>query len=283
MSGPLPLPLLGFVTASVLTGSGVAVAHSGLHPGDPPEIGTVVERYTPVDARSSIRGAGNTQEFNVPYDGHFTFARIRFGVRLSARGFGGGGQPPWAHDYPRAERNFMNILRETTLLEPYMDGGNIFATDDPELTLFPLAYISEPGYWNPTESEVEGLRNYLLKGGFLIADDFRDADWFNFDAQMKRVIPGAEFVELDESHTIFDSFFRIESLKSLASPTYRVVPVYLGLHEQNDPERRLMVIANYNNDIGEYWEFSDTGWLPIDLSNEAYKLGVNYVVYAMTH
>jgi hypothetical protein len=59
--------------------------------------------------------------------------------------------------------------------------------------------------------------------------------------------------------------------------------VYLGLHEKNDPERRLMVIANYNNDIGEYWEFSDVGWYPIDLSNEAYKLGVNYVIYAMTH
>jgi hypothetical protein len=232
-----------------------------------------------------MRSGGNAQEGNVPYDGRFTFARIRFGIGLTAGSFRGGGRglPPWAHDYPRAERNFMNILRETTFLQPYMDGGNIFTTDDRELTRFPLAYISEPGYWNPTESEVEGLRDYLLKGGFLIADDFRDADWFNFNAQMERVIPGAEFVELDETHLIFDSFFRIESLKSLASPTYRVVPVYLGLHEENDPERRLMVIANYNNDIGEYWEFSDTGWLPIDLSNEAYKLGVNYVIYAMTH
>ena len=273
MSGPLPLPLLGFVAASVLTGS-AALVHSGLHRRDLPEFGVVAER-------SAAR-----QEGNVPYDGRFTFARIRFGVALNAGSFGGGrgrGLPPWAHDYPRAERNFMNILREVTFLRPYMDGGNIFTTDDPELSRFPLAYISEPGYWNPTESEVEGLRNYLLKGGFLIADDFRDADWFNFDAQMKRVIPGAEFVELDESHTIFDSFFRIESLKSLASPTYRVVPVYLGLHEENDPERRLMAIANYNNDIGEYWEFSDVGWYPIDLSNEAYKLGVNYVIYAMTH
>ena len=284
MSGPLPLPLLGFVAASLLTGS-TAVITSGLHRGDLPEIGAVAERPAPVDARFFMRSGGSTQVGNVPYDGRFTFARIRFGVGLTAGSFRGGGRglPPWAHDYPRAERNFMNILRETTFLQPYMDGGNIFTTDDRELTRFPLAYISEPGYWNPTESEVEGLRNYLLKGGFLIADDFRDNDWFNFDTQMKRVIPGAEFVELDETHTIFDSFFRIESLKSLASPTYRVVPVYLGLHQGNDPERRLMVIANYNNDIGEYWEYSDTGWLPIDLSNEAYKLGVNYVIYAMTH
>ena len=169
----------------------------------------------------------------------------------------------------------MNILRETTFLQPYMDGGNIFTADDPELTLYPAAYISEPGYWNPTDAEVEGLRNYLLKGGFLIADDFRGSDWINFDAQMKRVIPGAEFVELDESHAIFDSFFRIESLKTLASPTFQVEPVYLGLHEENDPDRRLVVIANYNDDIGEYWELSDVRCYPIDLSNEAYKPGVN--------
>jgi len=266
VSGPFSLPLLGLLTASVLTGS-VAVAHvthSRIHAGDPP---------------SSI------QEANVPYDGHFTFARIRFGVALN-RNFGGRGSrglPPWAHDYPRAELNFMNILRETTYLQPYMDGGNIFATDDPALTRFPLAYISEPGFWNPSESEVEGLRNYLLKGGFLIADDFRGPDWFNFDTQMQRVIPGAEFVELDESHGIFDSFFRIESLKDLVSPTFAVVPAYFGIHEANDPDRRLMVIANYNNDIGEYWEYSGTGWYPIDLSNDAYKLGVNYVIYAMTH
>ena len=274
MSAPLPLPLLGFVTASVLTGS-VALTHSG------------PEHRDSLDERPLSFDVEYAQEANVPYDGRFTFARIRFGVGLSAGSFGGGrgrGRlPPWAHDYPRAERNFMNILRETTLLQPYMDGGNIFTTDDPKLTRFPLAYISEPGFWNPTESEVEGLRNYLLKGGFLIADDFRGSDWFNFDAQMKRVIPDAEFVELDETHTIFDSFFRIESLKTLASPTFQVVPVYLGLHEENDPDRRLIAIANYNNDIGEYWEFSDVGWYPIDLSNEAYKLGVNYVIYAMTH
>ena len=61
------------------------------------------------------------------------------------------------------------------------------------------------------------------------------------------------------------------------------MPQYLGLFEDNDPTKRLAVIANYNNDIGEYWEFSDVGWYPIDLSNEAYKLGVNYVIYAMTH
>ena len=243
------------------------------------------------DAAAETRGhgtapSGTVQSGNTPYDGRFTFVRIRFGTGLSSGSFRGRGrQPPWAHDFPRAERNFMNIIRETTLIRPYMDGGNIFDTDDPELTRFPLAYISEPGFWHPSDEEILGLRNYLMKGGFLIADDFDGPDWFNFDAQMRKVIPGAQFVRLDESHPIFDAFFRIESLATLLPPYSRSgrLPVYLGLHEDNDPEKRLVVIANYNNDIGEYWEFSDVGWYPIDLSNEAYKLGVNYVIYAMTH
>jgi uncharacterized protein DUF4159 len=223
---------------------------------------------------------------NAPYDGRFSFVRISFetaGGGLRGFGRGGGRQPPWAHDYPRAERNFMRILTETTNIRPYMDGGRVFSTDDPELTKYPLAYISEPGFWNPSEEEVVGLRAYLEKGGFLIADDFRGSDWNNFEAQMRRVIPGSRFQELDESHDIFDSFFRIENLAAILSPTYGTTPIYMGLHEENDPTKRLMVIANYNNDIGEYWEFSDVGWYPIDLSNEAYKLGVNYLVYALTH
>ena len=237
--------------------------------------------------RRALAGeSGAEQTGNAPYDGRFTFARIRFGAGVSIRSFGAGGprgQPPWAHDFPRAERNFMSIIRETTLIRPFMDGGNVFDTDDPELTRYPLAYMSEPGFWRPSDEEVAGLRSYLLKGGFLIADDFRGPDWLNFEAQMKRVIPGARFVKLDESHPIFDSFFRIESLETLIPPYSRGRPVYFGLHEDNDPAKRLVVIANYNNDIGEYWEFSDVGWYPIDLSNEAYKLGVNYLIYAMTH
>jgi Domain of unknown function (DUF4159) len=236
---------------------------------------------------ASLAVEATPQTVNEPYDGRFSFVRISFATAGGGlRGFGrrgGGRQQPWAHDYPRAERNFMQILIETTYIRPYMDGGRVFSTDDPEMTKYPLAYISEPGYWNPSEEEVTGLSNYLQKGGFLIADDFRDADWYNFEAQMQRVIPGSVFEELDETHDIFDSFFRIENLSAILSPTYGTTPVYMGLHEDNDPTRRLMVIANYNNDIGEYWEFSDVGWYPIDLSNEAYKLGVNYLVYAMTH
>jgi len=219
----------------------------------------------------------------IPYDGRFTFVRIRY--EPAVRGFRrfGGREPPWAHDYPRAERNLMRILDEITGIDPYLDGGKILTADDPELFRYPVAYLCEAGAWEPTDREVEGLREYLLKGGFIIFDDFGGRrDWENFEAQMRRVLPGYEIVELDVSHPIFHSFFDIESLDITRS--YRGDwPLYLGIFEDNDPSKRLMAIINFNNDIGDYWEWSDAGFLPIELSNEAYKLGVNYIVYAMTH
>ena len=86
-------------------------------------------------------------------------------------------------------------------------------------------------------------------------------------------------------HPIWDSFYRINAMEYFgAAGTFNGLEAqFFGIFEDNDPKKRLLAIADYNNDVGEYWEFSDTGFVPIDLSNEAYKLGVNYVIYAMTH
>ncbi len=100
---------------------------------------------------------------------------------------------------------------------------------------------------------------------------------------MEEVFPRLRLTRLDASHPIFDAFFHIESLDHFEDPNFRVDPEFWGLFEDNDPAKRLLMVVNYNNDIGDYWEWSDTGWVPIDLSNEAYKLGINYIVYSMTH
>ena len=225
--------------------------------------------------RDQVPFAGNT-----PYDGRFTFARIRFNP------LGGEGlwrrDLKWDHDFPRAERNLMKIVKELSSIRPFMNGGNVFAADDPELNRFPIAYLSEPGFWTATDAEATGLRTYLQKGGFLIVDDFVGDQWYNFESQMHKVLPQARIVRLDASHPIFDSFFHITSL-DYRHPYFGQVSEFHGIFEDNDPSKRLMVIVNYNNDVGEYWEWSDTGFMPIELSNEAYKLGVNYLMYAFTH
>ena len=216
------------------------------------------------------------------YDGRFSFVRIRYGAASQlAQGRFFRGEPPWAHDFPRAEFNFLKILNELTFLRTFLDQGNIRTLDDPELSMFPIAYMSEPGFWTMDEAEMEGLRAYLQKGGFVIFDDFREDHMYNLTAQMRRVLPDASWQRLDASHPIFHSFFEINSLDDV--PGFYGIPEWHGIFEDNDPRKRLLAIANYNHDLGELWEFSDTGYFPVDLSNEAYKFGVNYVVYAMTH
>ena len=216
---------------------------------------------------------------NVPYDGRFTFVRIRYS--LPPDGIGFRNDVPWSHDYNRAERHFTKILSELSTVRARTDASNVLALDDPELFKYPIAYMCEPGFWQPSEPEVLGLRNYLLKGGFLIFDDFVDNQWFNFEEQMRRVLPDARLVPLTAEHPIFDSFYHIASL-DFRHPYWGQPSKFYGIFEQNDPTRRLMVIVNYDNDVAEYWEFSDTGMFPIDLTNDAYKLGVNYIMYALT-
>ena len=221
---------------------------------------------------------------NVPYDGRFTFVRIRFEPSTGA--MGGFGYYPgdlrWNHDYPRGERHFTKILSELTTLGPRVDASNILTLDDPELYKYPVAYLCEPGSWNPTPKEATNLRSYLLKGGFFIFDDFMRNDIYNLEAQLKRVLPEYRMIPIPLEHPIFDAFYRIESLEPYVHPYSGAQTQFFGIFENNDPTKRLMVAINYNGDISEYWEWSDTGQFAIDLSNDAYKLGVNYVVYALT-
>lgn len=223
-------------------------------------------------------------EPNVPYDGRFTFVRIKFEPGSGAMGSFGWypGDQRWDHDYPRGERHFTKILSELTTLQPRVEASNILTLDDPELFKFPVAYLCEPGSWNPTDKEVEGLRNYLKKGGFFIFDDFLQNDILNLEAQLRRVAPESRIIPIPLNHPVFDAFYRIESFEQYEHPYAHIPTQFLGIFEDNDPTKRLMVAINYNGDISEYWEWSDTGAFAIDLSNEAYKLGVNYVVYALT-
>jgi len=228
---------------------------------------------------------------NFDYNGRFTFARIKFTPTLWGPGpFLWGLDLKWNHDYPYAEQNLMKILDELTLMGPTMGGGNILAADDPRLFEHPLAYLCEVGYWEPTDKEAESLRQYLLKGGFLIIDDFSDErmhgfQFRNFERQIDKVLPGVRLIELTETHRIFRDFFYVEDLDF----THPVLPYletkFYGIFEDNDPAKRLMVIVNYNNDIGDYWEWSDQAdsWYPIDLTKRGFQLGVNYILYGLAH
>jgi uncharacterized protein DUF4159 len=217
---------------------------------------------------------------NTPYDGRFVFVRLRY-----SSGFGYGRRgPAWSHDYPDGEVHFTKILEEITFLRPRTDGSNILGLDDPELFNYPVAYMAEPGGWAVSDGEAASFRQYLLKGGFAIFDDFRGYDWDNLQDQMRHVLPDARWMQLDGTSAVFHSFFEIDHPEALIPPyNQELTPSYWGIFEDNDPKKRMMVVANVNNDISEYWEFSGTGYAPVDITNEAYKFGVNYVIYGITH
>jgi hypothetical protein len=213
-------------------------------------------------------------EPNVRYDGRFTFARIRYTVYRRSG---------WEFDYPTMERHLMMMMEQVTSLRPHVRESNIHTLDDPELMRYPIAYLSEPGYWLPSDAEVEGLRKYLAKGGFLIVDDFRQNEWYNFEEQMRRVLPTGRIERLDVSNKIFHSFFDLETLDMDYPHTPGLKAQFHGIYEGNDRSKRLMVVINYNNDIGDYMEHSGQGWWPVNTSNDAYKLAINYLIYGLTH
>lgn len=228
-------------------------------------------------------GAQEWDELKSPYDGRYSFVRLRFGASNGLGGWRRG--PMWAHDYPRADRNFLQILDEVTFVGPKTDGSNVLSLRDPEIFENPVLYIVEVGYWTPDEAEVQALGEHLRKGGFLIVDDTRNErgfEWNNFQAQIQRALPGHALLPLPHDHEVFNSFFHIDPL-AVIPPYGPRNPLWFGVFENNDPSGRLMVVFNFNNDIAEYWEYSSVGWYPIDPTNEAYKLGVNYIVYALTH
>ena len=224
---------------------------------------------------------------NPKYDGRFIFARIKY------RGFGRYSfreGPGWSHDYPRADSHFMRIMGTITSMHPFIEegpilGSTILGFDDAELFKYPVAYLSEPVAWHPTNSEVLGLRKYLEKGGFVIFDDFRidsrDEDMANFVQTMAKVLPQYKVLPLPPSHPIFDSFFRID-FNQLRSGRLSNNGEFYAVFRDNDPTKRIMAVINFNQDIGDYWQWSDRGFNVVP-TNEAYKLGVNYMIYALTH
>ena len=211
---------------------------------------------------------------NVAYDGRFTFVRVKYIVRWRSG---------WEFDYPAMERNFMKLTDELTTLRPHTEESNIHTFDDPELLKFPIAYLSEPGGWYLNPKEAEGLRNYLAKGGFLWVDDFMRDEWSQFERQIRLVLPDARFVRLDPSHPIYNAFFHIDSLTLHHPQATELQGEFYGIYEDNDPSKRLMVVIDYNTDVGDFMEWSGQGWFPVNVTNDAYKIAIDYIIYGLTH
>jgi hypothetical protein len=220
------------------------------------------------------------------YDGRFAFVRLTYDTLPG--GYWYRGQPAWSHGYPTSEMNLLEILGTVSTVSLQHETKTL-SLEDPEIFNYPLLYIIEVSWWRMTDKEGRNLRAFLDKGGFVIVDDFKTSEWrggrgwAQFADNMQRALPGARFVDLDVSHPIFNQFFSIKSLDIFPQAYNAGQPIFRGLFDDNDPAKRLRMFICYNTDISQFWEWSGRGLRPVDDTNEAYKLGVNAIVYGLTH
>jgi hypothetical protein len=213
----------------------------------------------------------------------FKFARIKIAPMYSGACLGDTPCEEWSHDYPEAGIHFSKILSELSKLQVVLDEDEyIFSFADPNLMKYPFAYMCEVGFMQLSDAEIKGMREYLLRGGFLLVDDFRsNRQMQNFQHYFKQALPEFEMKPLDISHPIFNCFFSIKTL-DVRSPYDRGRPEFLGVEDKHG---RLMMVINFNNDVSDYWQWSGDPFqpLPAEDTQGAYKFGVNYAFYALTH
>ncbi|HSR69013.1 MAG TPA: DUF4159 domain-containing protein [Acidobacteriota bacterium] len=215
----------------------------------------------------------------------FTFARLIYSGGGWRRG------ASWSVDFPKADRQFLYVLHKLhdfTFINPRERA--IRATDK-ELLRYPFLYAVEVGHMELSLEEAAALREYLLRGGFLVVDDFHGPwEWRNFYRQMKKVFPEYEPRTLTVDHPIFHCYYSIDRLIQVPGLQYLysgslsekggVEPHYMGIE---DDSGRLMVMINHNVDLGDAWEWAEVDEYPRPFAEMAIKLGTNYIIYAMTH
>ncbi len=226
----------------------------------------------------------------------FHFARLIY--RDVGGGYSyGGRRPRWTIDFPHAEFHFMQGLTRLTRIDGAKvsrydgAGGRQVSLSDDAMFDYPWLYAVEVGGWYLDDREAARLREYLLRGGFLMVDDFHGSrEWSVFLASMVRVFPDRPILEMPEDdevlHVLYDLDQRIQipGIRFLYTGVpYEgdgVVPHWRGIY---DDDGRLMVAINFNMDLGDAWEHADTPEYPEPMTALAYRFAVNYVIYAITH
>jgi Domain of unknown function (DUF4159) len=222
--------------------------------------------------------------------GEFSFVRIVYDSPHSPYNYAFGGA--WRVDFPQADEHFIKGVHEWagTNLRVSAEPVQLRATD-PRLYDYPVAYIVEPGHMELSEEEAASLREYLLRGGFLFLDDFHgEAEWQHAQGQLKMILPRYEVKDLPLTHPIFHSYFdlnevvQVPGVASLVrGVTYEkggVTPHYMGVEDERG---RLMVFMTRNCDLGDAWEWINDRRYPVRYGLVAYKIGINVVIYAMSH
>ena len=220
--------------------------------------------------------------------GEFQFVRLAYSSNSYSRQWRG--RQPWQTDWPDAEHHFVRGIDRLTRVAT-AEKGRILTPLDEEIYDYPWLYAVEVGNWFLNDNEAARLRDYLLRGGFLMVDDFHGSwEWSAFMSSMEKVFPDRPVVDIpaDDAafHVIYDLDHRIQIPSRMfiySGVTYEkggVTPHWRGIY---DDDGRLMVSINFNMDIGDAWEHADWPDYPENMTALAYRFGINYLIYAMTH
>ncbi len=214
----------------------------------------------------------------------FAFARLRF--RSPRDGYH---YSRWGIDSNKSERQFIQGVRRLTRVEA-RSVEHIVDIDSDEIYDWPWLYAVAVGDWALTDSQAARLRKYFDRGGFLMVDDFHgEREWSRFAAGMARIFPGRAIVELAADHPIFHVLYdlqerlQVPGANVVHGPGYErdgVVPHWRGVL---DEKGRVQVAICFNMDLGDAWEFADDPDYPERFASHAYRLGINYILYSMTH
>jgi hypothetical protein len=240
------------------------------------------------------------EEFPLPADWNekteWVFARLMYpGI---GGGYGFRFNPDWKHgasnwtiDYPRSDRHLAAAVRRLTRVHARSVEQPVDLDEGDDVFHWPWLYAVEVGHWNLTDSQAAKLREYLLRGGFLMCDDFHGTrEWATFAAGMQKVFPNRPIVEIESSDPIFHTLYNLGDRYQVPGAQY----LYTGrVYEKDgiearwrgvyDDRGRLMVAACFNSDLGDSWEWADEPRYPEKYSALGIRIGVNYVIYAMTH
>lgn len=242
-----------------------------------------------VGIQCSLSAAAEDDFSELAYDnaGEFNFVRVQFDTYYG----GGYGYGPWSIDFPDADINFLRGVSRLTNIR-VMSEPIVLRFDDEGIFNYPFLYMLEVGQGGGlslSPNEINNVREYLLRGGFLLIDDFwGQRQWDSFYSAFSQVFPDREVVELKPDHEIFHVYYDIDGPQMIPALFRNDDFGEQGInfatnHAVLDDDGRVMVLINWNSDMGDGWEHTYHPSYPTRYANAAYRLGINYLVYSMTH
>ena len=236
------------------------------------------------------------EDFPLPPDfgekTEWTRARLKYNSIGGVHGRSDSGYRTWTIDYPRSDRHLLRGIRRLTRIDTRSVEQVVELDNTDDIFNWPNLYAVEVGHWNLNEEQAAQLRDYLLRGGFLMVDDFHGTnEWDVFIESLRKVFPSRPVVDIDNKDAIFhviydlDERFQVPGAQSLFPPysPYEYDGFQAKWRAVYDDKGRVMVAICHNMDLGDAWEWSDDPRYPEKLASLAYRIAVNYVMYDMTH